>query len=200
MQITGKRVVLRPMMEEDAPRILRWWNDGEVMYYADDNPHPRTSLKELAEQFRRETVSWAGYMRRFLIETTEGRPIGTILYRGYRSDTRSASMGIVIGEKTLWGRGYGTESIAVLLRHLFEDMRLHKVAITVSDFNARAIRAYEKCGFRRDGTLRHNAVIGGKYVDHYVMSILDSEYFQARAADGDGQSATAAHFDTEDMT
>jgi RimJ/RimL family protein N-acetyltransferase len=47
----------------------------------------------------------------------------------------------------------------------------------VSDFNRRAIRAYEKCGLHHDGVLRHEAIVEGKYVDHLVMSILEDEYW-----------------------
>lgn len=65
----------------------------------------------------------------------------------------------------------------------FEHRHVHKVSLTVSDFNLRAIRAYEKCGFRRDGVLRHNAILDGKYVDHIVMSLLEDEYARLYGAE-----------------
>jgi len=176
MQIVGDKVVIRPMRKEDLPVVLRWWNDPEVMYYANDNPNPCKSLQELEEEFEKEKSEWLESMARFVIETKDGTLIGNIMYRWYRPDIRSVYTGIFIGEKEYWGHGYGTEAIKLFLRYLFVDKGLHKVAVTVSDFNKRAIRAYEKCGFRKDGVLRDNAMINGKFVDHIVMSILEDEY------------------------
>ena len=176
MELIGHRVVIRPFARDDLPYMFKWWNDPEVMYYANDDPEPHNTMEDLEDRFESETGEWADSVARFLIQTTSGQPIGDVMYRGLRSDTRSAWTGIVIGERDYWGRGYGTEAIRLFLRFLFEEMRLHRVSITVSDFNTRAIRAYEKCGFRRDGVLRHNAVVHGEFVNHLVMSILEDEF------------------------
>ena len=176
MRLDGEKVSIRPITRDDLPFMHRWCNDPEVMYYADDNPEPHKTEADVEEQYRRETEEWSDSMRRFTVEAIGGDPIGTIMYRALRRDTRSAWMGITIGEKSFWGRGCGTEAIRLFLKYLFKEMKLHKVAITVSDFNKRAIRAYEKNGFRHDGVLRHNACINGAFVDHLVMSILEDEY------------------------
>ncbi len=176
MQIVGDRVVIRPMEKEDLTSLLSWCNDPEVMYYADDDPEPHKTLQELEEEFAKQKGEWSASMETFVIETRDGTLIGDIMYRWYRPDVRSAYIGVLIGEKEYWGQGYGTEAIKLFLRYLFVEKQLHKVAVTVSDFNKRAIRVYEKCGFRKDGILRDNAIINGKFVDHIVMSILEDEY------------------------
>ncbi len=176
MELIGNRVVIRPLERRDLTHVFKWWNDPEVMYYADDDPEPHSTMKDIEDRYNRETGEWADSTARYLIQTTSGQPIGHVMYRGLRSDTRSVWTGITIGERDYWGNGYGTEAIRLFLQFLFEEMHLHKVSITVSDFNARAIRAYEKCGFRHDGVLRHNAVVHGKFVDHFVMSILEDEF------------------------
>lgn len=174
MRLVGEKVAIRPIERADLPVVLPWWNDPEVMYYADDNPHPSTTLQELEERYEQEERSDS--TERFIIETLDGESIGDLVYFGYRPDTRNVQIGILIGVKKYWGRGYGSEAIRLWLKYLFEHRHVHKVSLTVSDFNLRAIRAYEKCGFRRDGVLRHNAIIDGKYVDHLVMSLLEDEY------------------------
>ena len=191
MQMVGKRIRIRPIRRSDLALVLPWWNDPEVMYYADDDPCPSKTLKELKEQYEKEKREWQQYMERFIIETLDGQPIGDIMYRGYRSDIRSAYMGLFIGVKSYWGQGYGTEAIRLFLGYLFEHKKLHKIAITVSDFNTRAIRAYRKCGFRQDGVLRDNAIVDGKYVDHIVMSILEDEYAQLNGGKGVGSHCSS---------
>ena len=119
MRLVGKRVVIRPITRDDLPLMHRWGNDPEVMYYANDDPEPHKTMKDVEEQYRRETEQWANSTGRFIIETTTGDPIGTIMYRGLRSDTSSAYTGIYIGEKPFWGKGCGTEAIQLFLGYLF---------------------------------------------------------------------------------
>lgn len=176
--MVGERVVIRPIERSDLPIVVKWWNDPEVMYYANDNPDPHKTLQELEIQYDNEKGEWASYMERFVIETNNGQLIGDIMYHGYRSDIKSVRLGVFIGEKAYWGRGLGTEAIRLFLGYLFEYKKVHKVELTVSAFNHRAIRAFGKCGFSIDGVLRDNAIINGNYVDHILMSILDREYFE----------------------
>jgi RimJ/RimL family protein N-acetyltransferase len=83
---------------------------------------------------------------------------------------------MVIGDKSYWGRGYGTDSVRVLLRLAFEKMGLHRVHLHVFEFNQRAISCYEKCGFRREGVLREYWFKLGRFQDTLVMAMLASEY------------------------
>ena len=182
MRMDGRRIVIRSIEEEDLPLVLPWWNDPEVMYYADDDLHPSLTLQDLQQRHAKEIGEWRHHMERMVIETKDTRLIGDIMYRGYQSDVRSAYMGLLIGMKDLWGQGYGTEAIWLFLEYLFVQKEMHKVAITVSDFNTRAIKAYEKCGFRRDGVLRDNATVEGKYVNHLLMSLLEEEYAHLKSA------------------
>lgn len=64
-----------------------------------------------------------------------------------------------------------------MLAYAFEQMRLHRVELVVLDYNKRAIRCYEKCGFVREGLLRENALVEGVYHSEVVMAILEQEYW-----------------------
>lgn len=89
--------------------------------------------------------------------------------------------GIVIGEKEYWNRGYGSDALRTLLRFAFEELNLHRVFLHVFDFNERAIRCYEKVGFRHEGRLRQARFTEGRYVDELVMAVLREEWEEARA-------------------
>ena len=119
MQIAGDRVVIRPMEKEDLTSLLPWYNDPEVMYYANDDPVPHKTLQELEEGFTKQKGEWSASMETFVIETRDGKLIGDIMYRWYRPDVRSVYIGVLIGEKEYWGQGYGTEAIKLFLRYLF---------------------------------------------------------------------------------
>ncbi len=85
-------------------------------------------------------------------------------------------MGIVIGEKTYWNKGYGTEVIGLLLRHGFTTLNLHRIYLRVFQNNKRAIRAYEKAGFIHEGRQRQAEFQDGKYLDVILMSVLKDEW------------------------
>ena len=89
---------------------------------------------------------------------------------------RKAVQGIFIGEKEYWGRGYGSDAIRALLGFAFREMNLHRVYLSVYDYNERAIRCYEKCGFRHEGRLRKARFSDGRYHDELMMGILREEF------------------------
>ena len=87
-----------------------------------------------------------------------------------------ASFGIMVGEKGAWGKGYGTEATALVVRYAFEKLYLNRVQLHVYEYNLRGIRAYEKVGFRREGVLRQEHVYDGRLWDTVVMAILREEW------------------------
>jgi len=98
--------------------------------------------------------------RVFVIENEESRPIGTCGLRGIERSTGTATLGIMIGEKQAWGRGYGTAAVKALLRHAFEELGLTEVRLSCHVDNTRALRCYEKSGFVASAHASDRAVFG----------------------------------------
>ena len=94
---------------------------------------------------------------------------------------RRARYAVGIFDGALWDKGLGTEITQLVLKHAFEDLKLHRVDLRVLSFNERAIRCYEKCGFVKEGVEREGALIGGVWHTDIFMSILEHEYFAARS-------------------
>ncbi len=90
-------------------------------------------------------------------------------------------MGIGIGERDYWGRGYGTDAMQVLLRYAFDELNLHRVSLGVFEYNTRAIRAYEKAGFVVEGRGPQELHRDGRRWDMIFMGILREEWQRARA-------------------
>ena len=80
--------------------------------------------------------------------------------------------------KTIGIKGHGTDAIRILIRFIFEQMNINKIKLNVYEFNERAVRCYEKCGFKKEGRLRQEIFRDGKYYDQYIMSILKEEYYK----------------------
>jgi len=174
--LAGERVALRPLEREHLARCVKWFNDVDVTYYlARDEPLTMSQEEQWFDEYRTKVDEEI-----YAIEV-EGAHIGNIGLHGIDRANRKASLGIVIGEKDYWSRGFGTDATRTVLRYAFGRLGLHKVNLDVIEYNERAIRTYEKCGFVREGVRRQELWKRGGFVNLVRMSILEGE-FRARSA------------------
>jgi RimJ/RimL family protein N-acetyltransferase len=101
--------------------------------------------------------------------------IGDIRLDNINDQDRRASLAIGIADPAALGQGLGTEAIGLVAAHAFGPMVLHRLTVRVLAFNERAIRAYQKCGFRVEGRERESACIDGAWHDDVIMGLLASE-------------------------
>lgn len=105
-----------------------------------------------------------------------GHCIGTAGFHHISEEDNSATYRIGIFDVQKHSKGIGTEVTRLLLEYGFKIKKWHRIDLKVLEYNHRAIRCYEKCGFKKDGILRESAFIEGKYYSDIIMSILDYEY------------------------
>lgn len=152
----------------------KWDADTEFKRLLDDEPprmvSPAQHRKELEEETRNDKSFF------FAVRPLESDAnIGfTALWVNWSQ--RDAFVAIGIGERDYWGRGYGTDAMRLTLRYAFDELNLHRVSLTVWGVNERAIRSYEKAGFRREGVVRETMRREGRRVDIVVMGVLSSEF------------------------
>jgi RimJ/RimL family protein N-acetyltransferase len=92
-------------------------------------------------------------------------------------EERKARLGVMIGEKEYWSKGYGTDAMLTFLRFGFDEMNLNRIDLTVFDGNERAKACYRKCGFVEEGRLRQDRYSRGAYSDTLIMGILRDEFY-----------------------
>jgi RimJ/RimL family protein N-acetyltransferase len=171
--LVGTKVYLRPLEREDAPVLVPWFNDPEVT---------RTLRRYLPLALREEQdfIEKLGQNEHNLAVgialRDSDRLIGGTGFHDMDFRNRHASFGILIGEKMEWGKGYGTEATALMVGYAFETLNLNRVWLHVYEHNPKAMRAYEKVGFRREGVLRQDCYREGRYWDTIVMAILREEW------------------------
>jgi RimJ/RimL family protein N-acetyltransferase len=172
---TGELVTLGPIQRDHLPRFVEWLNDWELRrFLAPIVPHPYT-LEDEEEWFNRQRQEQNA--RRFAILTrAEGRLLGNCGLHQLDWMNRHAMFGIFIGDKDYWGKGYGADATRALLRYAFEEANLHRIALEVFAFNSRAIRMYEKVGFRMEGTRKQVLFREGAWHDEHIMAILRDEW------------------------
>ena len=183
--IIGERVRLRAVEREDLPRFVAWLNDPEVR--CNLLLYQPLSLAQEEEWFK-------GILERdvdeqpLVIEIKNSKtwlPVGDIGLFDLNLHDRSAEVGILVGEKKFWGKGYGTEAMHLMLKHGFEDLNLNRIYLRVYETNPRGIRSYEKAGFVLEGRMRQARFQEGKYIDMLLMSVLRAEWNEKKKGKGE---------------
>jgi RimJ/RimL family protein N-acetyltransferase len=173
--LRGEKVKLRAVSRGDLPRLLDFYNDVEVELAGGGDPPRPTTLERLHRDFDREAAKPPRDKSDFAIEA-DGNLIGHCGLFNIDETARHCELGISIGDKDYWGRGYGREAVSLLLDYAFRLRNLRRVWLEVHASNERAIRAYSSCGFVEEGRMREHIWLDGRYLDNVLMGILRDEW------------------------
>ncbi len=172
----GKKIRLRRFKEDDATHVLKLWNNLEVRkYLANFFPF---SLENELEFIRSQNKAFDQRKSfTFAIETlAEKKLIGGCGLHDVNWRSRNAELGITIFDQDYWNKGFGTDAMIVLLNFGFHILNLNNIYLRVLEYNKRAIRVYEKIGFKHVGKFRKFVYFGGKFYDLLIMDLLIDEF------------------------
>jgi len=150
MVIPGKKVKLRPKEWGDVQHDYEWARDPELARLDATLPVSLTLAEYISgygEELRRPSQG----RYRFAIETLNGQHIGNCMYYDLSEVNKQAELGILIGDRAFWDKGYGSEAICLLLGYIFRTTNVQKVYLHTLDWNIRAQHGFRKCGFVIEG-------------------------------------------------
>ena len=171
-KLVGERIYLSPRNSEDVEQFTEWLNDFNTTDYIGRSGASVTldTEKEYLSRVSKDTAT-------FVIVTLEdNKMIGTVSLEKINWHNRTATLGIFIGDKDFRNKGYGTEAIKLILEYGFKYLNLYNIKLDLMEFNARALKCYEKCGFKEYGRRRKCEYLNGKYYDIISMDILSDEF------------------------
>lgn len=166
-KIVGERCYLSPIDPDDYLVYTEWLNDLEVVSGLNlltahvSAPAERDLLVKMAA---------SGHVYA-IVDLESDRLLGNCGLHQVNATDGTAVVGIFLGDRSTWGRGYGTEALRLLLDYGFHVLNLHSVMLEVYAYNARAIRCYRKVGFREIGRWREAKLVGGRRYDRVFMDI-----------------------------
>lgn len=173
--LQGDRVTLRGVTRDDLPRLWRFDNDLAVELAGGGDPPIPQGLERLQAEFDREAAKGGRDGADFAIEV-DGLCVGRCGLMAIDETHHTALLGIAIGDRDCWGRGYGREAVRLLLDDAFRPRNLRRVWLWVHADNARAIAAYRAAGFVEEGRLREHVWSNGRDVDAVRMGVLRAEW------------------------
>lgn len=159
------RVSLEPLREEDREPMFAWINDRELV----ELNGPFAPVDRAAHDAWFDRIRAADDVEIFGIRIGDDRLIGSCQLNEIDREAGSAQLQIRIADRSMWGKGLGTEAVRGLLLHGFGELGLSRVGLQVIAGNDRAVRAYVKAGFRRTGTVPAGVEIDGEALDLIEM-------------------------------
>ena len=170
--IVGTKTLIRAIGDDDLPKLVQWRNDKSIQQNLIGWHFP-VSLED--EKLWLERVRGDRKNKRFAIEADSGEYIGNIGLYDIDFINRHCGFGIFIGDPRYRGGGYATDATTALIKFAIEELGMVRLCLTVLATNDKAIKLYERVGFKLEGVLRRQNFRGGEYVDENLMGLLKEE-------------------------
>ena len=170
--LRGKKTVLRPLLVSDIPLLQRWINDPDV----------RQFVKRIFPAMEADEREWFERLHKnpdkdvVLMIEVKNQPIGVMGLHGINWKDRVATTGAVIGEKSFWNKGYGTDAKMALLNYAFNTLNLRKIMSRVFAFNKRSLAYSLHCGYRIEGRLLRQRFSNGRYWDEIILGLFKRQW------------------------
>lgn len=177
--LKGDRIDLLAPGSQWANLIAKWHNDPEVRHYSRNMfPHSIEQIKKWHEpSARREMPEWVGFV---IWHKQDKKAIGEVGFGRINWINRNANLYGLIGEPEYWGAGIIGEAAKLVINYGFTELNFHKIFAGVFSPNERSLRAAEKLGFKKEGVLKGEVYIDGKYVDHHKFALFKDEWLKQK--------------------
>ena len=171
--LTGKNVKLVPLDERHLDAIMEGWNNPEMRKYLGGYfPNSRESEKEWMRSAQ-ESMKRRSDVHLVIEKSEDDSFIGTVAVHDINWVSHSGTIGIAIHKPENWNKGYGTEALKLLMKFCWNSLNMRRLDLTVHEFNERAMRVYEKLGFKECGVFHKRFFIDGKYVNTHIMEVFN---------------------------
>ena len=177
--LAGQRVRLRGVHDDELGTLARWEMDAGRSVTLNHRVAPQSEAA--SREFIAKWSANDGDTLGFAIETLADPAvlIGHISIFNIQARDRQATIGIALGREHV-GQGYGSDAMRVIVGYGFRELGLHRIALSVAQFNQGGIRAYEKAGFTVEGRRRESMLHDGRWYDDVLMSVLEQEWAARR--------------------
>jgi len=171
-KLVGKRIYLSPINPDDYEKFALWINDNEIGIFTGRLARP---ISFDGERDALHSMSLNSHVFA-IVDGENDEAIGVVSFLDRNILHRNAELGIFIGDKDYLSKGYGSEAVMLLLDYGFNVLNLNSIMLKVLSFNTRAIKSYEKCGFKEFGRRRQAMILGDRKFDSIYMDILAEDF------------------------
>lgn len=171
-KLVGDRIYLSPMNTDDAEKYTEWLNDFKVT----DGLGSSMRIMNVESERRWLQDTGSKDINFAIVALDKDELIGNCGIMAIDHVHRTAAVGLFIGDEENRNKGYGAETLRLMLDFGFNYLNLNNIMLKVKSFNERAITCYKKVGFKECGRRRESYFLDGKYYDEIQMDILAREF------------------------
>jgi ribosomal-protein-alanine N-acetyltransferase len=166
------RLLLRQLVVGDAPALFGVFSDPETMKHWSTPPHENVAETQAMLRGSAEGVGAGEFIEwGVTLEGDEEHVVGKIGHHRWQRMHQRSEVGYIL-RRDLWGRGLTSEALRAVLEFGWSRMHLHSVEAQLDPRNRRSVRVLEHVGFVKEGHLRENFVVAGRYCDTAIYSLL----------------------------
>jgi len=179
-RLVTTRLILSQQNMENLEKLNSWFNDKELAYYDDDEPETKApeSLDETRAILERilKMPPEARILHYAITKRLDGMLIGYGQIAFIDHYNRRCKLGITLGDKREWGKGYAKEALTAVINYCFMELNLNRIGAEIYEFNPRSIHLFENLGFQREGVARQNVFKKGEFRNEYIYGLLKGEW------------------------
>lgn len=168
MKIEGERIFLKKLRPEDVTdSYVNWMNDKDVTCFLECRW--TTFTKDDLKRYVKDINGSEDNMLFGIYKKDGNKHIGNIKIGNINRTHNFADVGLIIGEKSVWGRGYGSAAITLITEFAFKDLKLNKLFAGIYAGNSGSFKAFMKTGYREVGRFRNHRIYGSAYMDEILV-------------------------------
>jgi RimJ/RimL family protein N-acetyltransferase len=176
MNVLGKKIVLRAIESEDLHILQKWANEPDIQYLLGGWHFP---INRENHQKWFSNLSTNSLDQRFVIETLDLGIIGMANIVNIDWKNKNAFHGMLLGDKDIRGKGYGTDTVMTIMKYAFEELGLNRLDGSMIEYNEASLKMYiEKCGWKEEGRQNQWYYRKGRYWDKILVGITKNEYYE----------------------
>ena len=174
-QLTEDRIYLQPIsLREVSERYVSWLNDAETNKGL--LAHAQAATLDSVRAYVEARITDPNTVMFAVFNKENNEHIGNVKLDQFDRLAHTCEIGILIGEKSQWGKGIATEVMRAALKHAFNQLNIRKVLLAVYANNPAAIHLYEKLGFVHEGCLKEHVYAEGQFIDKHLMSLFARDF------------------------
>lgn len=167
----GQNIYLREVRPSDVTEsYYRWMNDSAITQFLESRFYPNTM--ENLNEYVKTKQSDPNNLFLAIVTKENHCHIGNIKLGPINWIHRLAEVGVIVGEKDCWGKGYASEAISLVTKFAFDTLNLHKLIAGCYETNQASVKAFQKAGFHIEGIWKSQLYYQGGYVDNIVLAIF----------------------------
>jgi RimJ/RimL family protein N-acetyltransferase len=173
MKITGERLVLKILSETDnVSEYVQWMQDEEITQYLESRWKSETE-ESIREYIQSANSSHNNFLFGIFLKDG-GEHIGNIKIGSVNWIHRFGELGLILGNKKVWGKGYATEAVKLATEYAFKELNLHKLIAGMYSTNVGSYKAFLKAGYREVGVMQSHVFSHGEYIDSILVEKLSN--------------------------